>query len=136
MKWFKWGKRNGSAMVEMAMILPLLVVLLIGLVEFSRILMVKQVITNAAREGARAGAIRLDDSGALSTALQVSQHYLTSSGLNTGPASISPSFVVTGGSSALQVIINYNYDSSLTTWVPGIPDVLTLHATAIMRREA
>ena len=122
-------------MVEMAMILPLLVVLLFGLVEFSRILMVKQVITNAAREGARAGAVRLDDSSALSTALQVSQNYLTSSGLDTGPASVRSSFVVTGGSSALQVIINYHYDSSLAIWVPGIPDVLTLHATAIMRRE-
>ena len=129
------GKRNGSAMIEMAVILPLLVVLIVGVVEFGRILMVKQVITNAAREGARAGAIKLDDAGALSTALSVSQNYLTSSGLN-GTPTVNSSFLTTGGSSAIQVTISYNYDSSLTTWIPGIPGVLTLQAAAIMRREA
>lgn len=123
-------------MVEMALILPLLVTLLVGLVEFSRVLMVKQVITNAAREGARAGAIRLDDNGALSTALNVSQNYISSSGLDSSTAVIDPSFQVVEGSSAIQVFIEYDYESLLTHFIPGIPDTLALRSSATMRRES
>ena len=123
-------------MVEMALVLPLLVVLLVGLVEFGRILMVKQVITNAAREGARAGAVRLSSTQALSTALSVSENYISASGLDTSPATVNSSFVITGGADALQVAISYNYDSMLTTWIPGIPEILTFRAVAIMRRES
>jgi len=123
-------------MVEMALVLPLLVVLLVGLVEFSRVLMVKQVITNAAREGARAGAIKLDDSGALSTALNVSQNYISSSGLDSSTAVIDPSFQVVEGSAAIRVSVGYDYESMLTHFIPGIPDTVSLRANAIMRRES
>ena len=122
-------------MLEMALVLPLLVLLLIGVVEFSRVLMVRQVIINAAREGARAGAVRLDDAGALSTANSVSEGYISSSGLDGTIASIDASFVQTGGSSALKVGIDYDYASLLDNWIPGIPPVLTLRASAVMRRE-
>ncbi len=45
--------RSGAALVEMAMVLPIFVVLLLGLVEFGRAIMVGQMVTNAAREGCR-----------------------------------------------------------------------------------
>ena len=123
-------------MLEMALILPLLVTLLVGLVEFSRVLMVKQVITNAAREGARAGAVRLDDSGALSTARTVSQNYITSSGLDSNTVIVSPSFQVVEGSAAIRVSVEYDYESMLTHFIPGIPDTLALRTSATMRRES
>lgn len=127
---------RGSAIVEMAVVLPLFVMLLVGIVEFSRVLMVKQVITNAAREGARAGAINLDDAQALANANSVTQNYITSSGVNLGSANVTSIFVTTGGSQGLQVTIDYNYDSLLTPWIPGIPDSFTLRSVAIMRRES
>jgi Flp pilus assembly protein TadG len=46
-------KRRGQALVEFALILPLLMVLLFGIVEFGRAWNGKQVLTDAAREGAR-----------------------------------------------------------------------------------
>lgn len=128
--------QRGSAVLEMALILPLLLMLLFGIIEFSRVLSVKQVITNAAREGARAGAVDLNDSGALSKAQTVSGNYLTSCGIELANTIISPSFVQAGGSSALQVVIDYQYDSLLTTWIPGIPASFTLESAAIMRRES
>lgn len=127
---------RGSAIVEMALVLPLFIMLLVGIVEFSRVLMVKQVITNAAREGARAGAINLDDAQALANANSVTQSYITSSGVDLGSANVTSIFVTTGGSQGLQVTIDYNYDSLLTPWIPGIPDSFTLRSTAIMRRES
>jgi len=53
--------QNGATAVEFALILPLLVLLLFGIIEFGLILYNKQIITNAAREGARYGVVvRLD----------------------------------------------------------------------------
>jgi len=46
----KWQK--GQSLLEMVLILPLLLVLIIGAVEFGRLFYTKIVITNAAREGA------------------------------------------------------------------------------------
>jgi Flp pilus assembly protein TadG len=49
-------RSTGQALVEFPLVLPILLLLVLGIVEFSRVWMVKQVITNAAREGARAGS--------------------------------------------------------------------------------
>lgn len=49
-------KRNcqkGAAVVEFAIVVPLLLLLLFGMVEFSLLLYNKHIITNASREGAR-----------------------------------------------------------------------------------
>ncbi len=46
----------GAAAVEMALVLPFLMVTLMGIIEFGRVLYSHQVITNAAREASRASA--------------------------------------------------------------------------------
>ncbi len=48
-------------MVEMALILPVLLLLVVGMMEFARAWNAKQVITDAAREGARLAVV--DDGG-------------------------------------------------------------------------
>ena len=49
--------KDGATAVEFALILPLLILLLFGIIEFGLVLYNKQIITNACREGARAGII-------------------------------------------------------------------------------
>jgi Flp pilus assembly protein TadG len=49
--------QKGAALVEFALVLPLLLLLLLGIIEFSLLLYDKAVITNASREGARAGIV-------------------------------------------------------------------------------
>ena len=49
--------RRGTALVEMALLLPIFFMVTLGIVEFGRAMMVGQLITNAAREGARLGII-------------------------------------------------------------------------------
>ena len=46
---------NGASAVEFALVLPLLLFITFGIIEFSILLYNKAVITNASREGARAG---------------------------------------------------------------------------------
>ena len=47
---------GGAAAVEMALVLPFLMITLMGIVEFGRVLYNQQVITNSAREASRASA--------------------------------------------------------------------------------
>ena len=48
---------HGASAVEFAIILPLLFVLMFGIIEFSLLMYNKAMITNASREGARAGIV-------------------------------------------------------------------------------
>lgn len=54
-------KERGAVAVEMALVLPVLLLLLIGIMEFGRVLNVQVSLTQAAREGARHAAIHYDD---------------------------------------------------------------------------
>ncbi|MFO8241248.1 MAG: TadE/TadG family type IV pilus assembly protein [Dissulfuribacterales bacterium] len=51
------NSQRGVAAVEFAIILPILIILIFGIIEFSVLLFDKAMITNAAREGARAGIV-------------------------------------------------------------------------------
>jgi len=45
--------RRGAAIVETAVVLPIFFMIVLGIVEFGRAMMVAQLLTNGAREGAR-----------------------------------------------------------------------------------
>lgn len=45
--------RRGAAMVEMALVLPVFLMVVMGIIEFGRAMWVSNMLTNAAREGAR-----------------------------------------------------------------------------------
>lgn len=50
--------RRGAAIVEMAVVSPLLLTMVFGVIEFGNSFMVRQMLTNAAREGARVAVIQ------------------------------------------------------------------------------
>lgn len=50
--------RRGQALVEFALVAPLLLLLILGLIDFARAWNVYQVITDAAREGARNAVVQ------------------------------------------------------------------------------
>jgi hypothetical protein len=49
--------QRGAALVEFALIFPILIILIMGIIEFSVLLYDKAVITNASREAARFGVV-------------------------------------------------------------------------------
>ena len=51
---------HGVAMVEMALVLPIIIMLFLGMVDFGRALFLYNNLANAAREGARYGAARVN----------------------------------------------------------------------------
>ena len=52
-----WRNHRGASAVEFALVLPILMLLFFGIVDFGLLIYDKQVITNATREGARAGIV-------------------------------------------------------------------------------
>ncbi|MGE5390083.1 MAG: TadE/TadG family type IV pilus assembly protein [Deltaproteobacteria bacterium] len=54
-------RERGQALVEMALVIPVLLLLLVGICEFGRILGAYMVINNLAREGARYGVVGHND---------------------------------------------------------------------------
>jgi hypothetical protein len=53
----KLNDRKGQAMVELALMLPVLLLIIFGITEFGRALYIENTLTNAAREGARMASI-------------------------------------------------------------------------------
>ena len=105
-------RRRGAAAVEFALVLPVLVILMVGLWEAGRIIQVQQILSNAAREGARVAAqgqtINLNSSP---TQIQVSTgtpnvtdtvvNYLRQANLNVTAADVTVEFAFTTGNTAL-----------------------------------
>jgi Flp pilus assembly protein TadG len=142
--------RKGAAAVEFALILPLLLVVLFGIIEFSILMYDKQMITNASREGARQGIVfRADattgdyDPFTVPEIEAVVNNYLQNSLINF--VSNSHNTVVTGGGASgqlLNVTVNYTYSFlGLPSLLPlpfvegGIPLTIGLSATTAMRME-
>ncbi len=48
-----WRRDDGAALIEAAFVLPILLFVSIGIIEFGRAFQTWQIVTNAAREGAR-----------------------------------------------------------------------------------
>jgi Flp pilus assembly protein TadG len=57
----KLRESRGNAVVEMALILPILMILMFGITEFGRAWMTVNVLTTAAREGARLAVVTTPD---------------------------------------------------------------------------
>lgn len=78
-------RRRGAAVVEMAIVAPILITMLFGIIEFGWVFSLKQAMTNAAREGCRVatmqGSADSDITGAINTYLSgtglAAAHYTT-----------------------------------------------------------
>ena len=53
-------REDGVVAIEFALVLPIFLLIVAGIVEFGVMLYDQQIITNASREGARAGIIKVD----------------------------------------------------------------------------
>ncbi len=72
------GSTEGQSLVEFALVLPILMILILGMIEFGWILNAKITITSAAREGARYYAVSKDASKVMETV----ERTTVNSGLN------------------------------------------------------
>jgi Flp pilus assembly protein TadG len=142
------GER-GNALIETAMTLPLLLLVSVGIFEFGRAFQTWQVLTNAAREGARVAVLPNPAAGAAEARVRA---YLTSGRL--APAAISATTVVVnaastvdigGGATASSSVVTVNYPFDFMVLQPvarllasgsTLGSSFTLTASAEMRNES
>ncbi len=137
-------RRRGAALVEMAVCLPVLVTVVLGIIEFGRAMMVSELINDAAREGARkaiiAGSTNSNVTDTVSTFVQatsVNSQYVTTN-ITVTPAAGNPDpgnqvgSAKTGDLCKISVQVPFDRVSYVTgTWLKG----KTLTATCTMRHE-
>jgi Flp pilus assembly protein TadG len=133
-------RENGAAAVEFAILLPVLMMILFGIIEFGLVLYSQEVITNASREGARAGIImRSPRTEAIieSVVNDVVNTYLEGAGLDVSKATINASAASCCGSGEdLTVNVTYPYTFLvLPNFATSLTDMLNLNATTVMKLE-
>lgn len=157
MKRMKLKNQKGAAALEFAIVLPLLVVLVAGIIEFSLLLYDKQVITNASREGARLGIVqavpRVPRKEIWQVALHYCGNYLVTFGAKTTPEII-PGCEDTNGDGTIdedtecngQICTKFGDDLTVTVtydyrflvipnFIPGFNKPLRLTAQTVMKCE-
>ena len=88
----------GAAAVEFALILPMLLILLLGTIEGSLAMYDKAVITNASREGARAGIVARNPPLSDAEIRQVVQVYAQNAVVDFSPTKTLPVVTISQGS--------------------------------------
>lgn len=106
-------QQRGAAVVEFALILPILLALLVGGIDASLALYDKAVITNASREGARAGIVARNPLVSDAQIRQVVHQYTQGALVSLGGNSALPTVLIQKGSLAgdptLQVTVSYTF---------------------------
>jgi Flp pilus assembly protein TadG len=90
---------GGAAAVELALVIPVLLLILCGIFDFGNLYFQLDLVNNAARQGARLAAVNLQTSSAINTAIQQSYG-------NNLTAVASPSSPVAGSNVTVTVTSN------------------------------
>lgn len=124
-------EKKGQALVELALVMPILILLLSGIFEFGRIFSAELIVTHCAREGARLGSV-----GALDSDI-INRVQNTASGLDTSQLAIviSP----TEGNRERGSEVNVSVDYSVNIVTPFISVItgesVNVEASSSMRVE-
>lgn len=137
----RFRSQKGAALLEAAITIPIILLICVGIFEFGRAYQTWQVLTNAAREGARLACL----SGPTDTDVRTRVNtYLTNGGLDSlSDANIVVSRVTPLGASTGS-LVQVNYPFSFMVLNPVVKLVtpnsttgtpITMHAQSLMRNE-
>lgn len=126
--------RMGAAMIEFALVAPLMILFTLGIIEMGRMTMVKQVLTNISREGARMAT--LPEATNASVQSQV-QQLLVGSNINGATITLNPSSISTAASGSL-VTVSITVNAESISWLntPLFMAGKSVSASTAMRRES
>ena len=132
--------RSAAAAVEMALVSPILFAILLGTIEFGRAMMVSNMLTSTAREGARVAIV---PGGANSDVTTLINSNLSSIGILPANATITVQVngVVADASTANSgdnISIKVSVPYSKVTWLPTtlyMSSTSALSGLSVMRRE-
>ena len=118
---------KGQSLVEFALVVPILLILVLGIVEFGRAWMTKNIMTGAAREAVRVAVVG-------GNGVARGDNVLLSA--NLPPSTVVEDGTDTEGMPLKIATVTYVYNFlTIVNFLPGIPDNITLTSTTTMRKE-
>lgn len=115
--------------MEFALVLPVFLFLLIGITEFGRAWMTRNILTGASREAVRIAAIQ----GNAATALSRANNILSSAGISGASVNIADDGAPYG---TCIVTVSYPFPVSIAGFLPGLGGKnFTLSTSTSMRKE-
>jgi Flp pilus assembly protein TadG len=137
---FTENREKGTAAVEFALILPMLLLMLFVIIEFGFIFYDKAVLTNASREGARKGILARDPRVSAATISTTVGAYCARNLISFGPSSV-PTTSISGApcpasDDDITVTVRYPYNFLvLPNFLTTVTGPINLSATTVMRCE-
>jgi hypothetical protein len=134
----RWPRRrDGQALVELALTVPILLLLIVGLTEFARAWNTKQVLTDASREALRSSVVANPDF-TYERMLQLIDQALLRASLEPDRAEVSVDGWKAGSGTPARIRIDYRYElgffGPLAGWATGDRN-LVLTTSFAMRNE-
>ena len=123
---------KGSAVVEFALVVPLVLALILCLVEVALVARTQLEVVNAAREGARRAVVPGATDEQVTTLVQ---NYLAKTTVSTGMSTVNPSLATAQSHDAITVVTTVNYSDVGFGLMDWISPNATFGATVTMRKE-
>jgi len=122
------GRERGSAVVEFALVLPLLLLLVVAIVQVGVLVRARLILEQSARAGAREAAVEADE-GSVRSAAQAAAPGLPGEDLTVT--------VQRSGGRGDPVTVSVGYEVRVSDLLAGwiLPDSVALGAEATMRQE-
>lgn len=126
--WILMKSEKGQSLVEFALLLPVLVLLLFGIIDFGRIFHAYLTIDHAGREAARTASIGKDTTTIKNTAVSDA----SSIRLTADQVGVTPGTLSSGSNVTITITYPINF---LTPVIGNIVGPVTLKNTTVMRVE-
>jgi len=131
-------RRRGTAAIELAFVAPALILFIFGLFEFTRMVMLQQALTNAAREGCRfaalANTVSKDD---VDDEVRDYLNGVVANVSDTGKVRVVVDPTTLSGiesETVITVTVDVDYEDA-ALFSPWFLDDITVHGEARMKRE-
>jgi len=128
----------GTSTVEAVIVLPLMLVLMFGIIEFGISYTRWNSLTNAVREGAREGVVFRSpcDSGPVTTLIETTvSDFANSSGIDPSEITTTVTGACTGTGTQLTVAAAMPYNFVVLSALAGLAPSMDLSARTVMRNE-
>lgn len=122
-------RQQGQSLVEFALVLPVLILIIMGIIEFGSLWMTMNVLSGAAREGVRIAAVTAPDQAQVENAVK---NVLTPANITSAKITVSGP----NGADEVTVTVQMDYDVLTLGLVPGLKGTLQLTRTATMHWES
>jgi Flp pilus assembly protein TadG len=128
-RWKGLSGDDGSELIEMAIVLPIFLIIIMAIMDFGFLFQRYEVVNNAAREGARLAVVGTHTNAAVQTRVQ---NYLTSAGLNGSVTTqVGDTSLTAAGVTLTTKTVTVLYPSSFLF----LPGTVNLQGVAVMRVE-